>query len=91
MDQFNDQVRIDYGGWISGPCLPSDDQEQLWKLRVTWRDKYVVDFNGDIWSAYRVGIPQTLITGDTSGELATLLTADDWLQSRPTENGGMSL
>lgn len=88
----SDQVRYDWGGWLSGPCLPSDDQEQLWKLRVTWQNKYVIDVNADgIWRAYRVGMPQTLITGDTSGELATLLTADDWLQSRPGENGGCSI
>lgn len=50
----SDQVRYDWGGWLSGPCLPSDDQEQLWKLRVTWQNKYVIDVNADgIWRAYR--------------------------------------
>jgi hypothetical protein len=99
MDDPNDQVRLDVGGWISGPCLSpdqmtrnqphgmtSEEASDLFQLRCTWDKYYGISFSDSVWKAYRLGSGATQwLTADTSQELKGLLWTDYVAWQRDTE------
>jgi hypothetical protein len=85
MSESNDQVRLDVGGWISGPALPASEMEVLDQLARIWRDRYKIGFDGDTWSAQRMGNATVIITAESVEELRGFIWADFMEWSREAE------
>jgi hypothetical protein len=87
VNDSNDQVRYDVGGWISGPCLSkpmnqphgitSEEATSLLVLRRAWQGTYEINFTTGTWRASRNGSALAVITADTPEELRRLIYSDD--------------
>jgi hypothetical protein len=98
MDNQEDQVRTDVGGWISGPCLSrplnqphgmsAEDATSLWHLRCLWGDRYQVTYAAGIWHAARLGSFGTFdIDADSAIELRSLISEHYQVWQAETRNG----
>ena len=87
MGEDEGQVRLDLGGWISGPCLSrplnqshgmsGEDATALFRLRCIWGDRYGVSFSGSQWKAHRLGSGARWdITVESAEELRGRIWAD---------------
>lgn len=78
-----EEVRIDYGGWISGPMLDlrqvvtAEDATTLFELKRIWGDRYKIAVSDDgTWYASRQGDSLNIITADSGPELRGLISED---------------
>jgi hypothetical protein len=80
VSEQDDQVRVDVGGWISGPCLSrplnqphgmsQEDATSLFQMRCIWGDRYGISYSGGQWKAHRLGNGAPFnITASTADEL----------------------
>jgi hypothetical protein len=87
VSEQEDQVRMDVGGWISGPCLSrplnqphgmsAEDASALFKMRCVWGDRYGISFSGGQWKAHRLGLGAPWnITADSPESLRNLIGED---------------
>jgi hypothetical protein len=85
--QDEGQVRLDVGGWISGPCLTrplnvpydmtGEEATALFHLRCIWGDRYGISFTNKQWKAHRLGTGAPWnITADTAEELRSRIGED---------------
>lgn len=61
--------------------MTSEDATALFQLRCRWQDIYTIALRDDIWSAWRLDSPVTILTADTAPELRELL-RDDYAAQR---------
>jgi hypothetical protein len=83
------QVRIDQGGWLSGPCLDrpqeqahgmsAEEATSLFHLRCVWGDRYGISYTGGQWRAHRLG---TDAPGNITADTAEMLQGHLWADYR---------
>ncbi len=64
--------------------MSATDDAELRDLRCHWGSAYVLDYDGERYTATRVGSPDHVLTADTAALLRGMIRSDyfDWLASR---------
>lgn len=104
MTNPNDQVRIDRGGWISGPMLDvpemsPEEASYLFELARIWGSRYKISLADGVWQAARLGNSLITFTAGSGPELRGLIAEDHVIWERearkhntvPTEGPGCSI